>query len=935
MDKPPPQPLRLLIVEDNPGDAELMLLQLRRSGFEPDWQRVDTEPEFLSNLSPELDLILSDYSMPQFSGLHALELLKKSGLGIPFILVSATIGEETAVEAMRTGAADYLLKDRLARLGRAVGQVLEQKRLRDESKRAEESLVKLQRQHELILNSAGEGIYGLDLDGNIIFENPKAATLLGWTASELRGKPAHATIHHSHADGSSNPLESWVISICMRDGTTRRITNDVFWRKDGSSFRVDYVCAPIKDEEGRISGGIVTFKNITEQFAAEMRLKLQEQQYRLLFETNPSPMWVFDTKTLQILAVNEAAIAQYGYSRDEFLKLNLEDLQPKDVTGDQTTTKMEGSLHSPSHSNGQRRHIRKNASRILVEIYSGATVWNGIPARIVTAIDITKRKQAEERLVEQADIINRAHDAIIIRNFDDRRVIFWNSGAERLFGWTAVEMMGDVGESIFADPHQVETIMKTLLSSGEYRGEVKQVAKDGKALITEGCATLVRNVDGTPRSIVVICTDITEKKKLETQLLRAQRLESIGTLASGVAHDLNNILTPILMCAQTLRDQTNKEDMEAIVSLIEESAKRGASVVKQVLTFARGVEGERILINPSHLINEMAEIARKTFPKMMMITARYPEDVWSIEGDPTQLHQVLLNLTLNARDAMADSGTLTIAAENFNVDEHYAAMTPGAKAGPHVMLRVTDTGNGMRREIAEKIFDPFFTTKGVGKGTGLGLSTALGIIQSHGGFISVYSEIGKGTTFKAFLPAHAAQGIVRTSEHERESLKGNGELILVVDDEPNILRVTKMILESHNYKVVSANDAPEALSIFAPQPDSVRVVLTDLMMPYMDGVALVRAISKMKSNMAFIASTGQGEEARASELQALRVTQFLTKPYDSEKLLKAVRTALKESHTGSDGVIASAVTSTSYKSVNNPKLDALVAGVNNIPGKIP
>jgi PAS domain S-box-containing protein len=1022
------RPLRLLLVEDNPADAELLLRELRRAGFQPEAKCVDTEAGYLANLHPQLDLVLSDYAMPQFSGLRALELLKERGLAIPFILVSATIGEETAVTAMRSGAADYLLKDRLARLGQAVEHALEQKQLHDERhqaekameqsehkyrhlfeslseaaflidaksrriidvnlcaekllgrtraeilgmyeaelfppkraatyckglskheergenpldeaevvsrdgtaipvrvsfapielygrdlvlalmadvterKRAEEALGNLRRQSELILNSAGEGIYGIDPKGSINFINPTGAEMLGWTVNELLGKPAHLTLHHTRNDGTKCPPESCPIYGSLHDGAKRRVTNDVFWRKDGSSFRVDYVAAPIKDKDGHVTGSIVTFADISEQAAGEARLRLQEQQYRLLFDTNPSAMWVFDTKSLQILAVNEAAIAQYGYSRDEFSKLQLNDLRPPGDVPDLIRGRSVSSPQAMSHFSGQFRHQRKDCSLLLVEVYSGPIIWNGVKARMVTAIDVTERKRAEERLHEQADIINRAHDAIIVRDFGSDLISVWNLGAERLYGWSATEAIGrPMAELIFAEPSNRESLLEQLISAGEFHGEVKHRAKDGHEVVVDTRVTLIRGDDGTPRSVLGISTDITEQKKLETQLLRAQRLESIGTLASGVAHDLNNILTPILMCAEVLKNNRASEDFSALVSLIEESGRRGAAVVKQVLTFARGIEGERITIKPTHLIDEMTDIAGKTFPKSIEITSHYPEDIASIEGDPTQLHQVLLNLSVNARDAMPNGGRLTITAENFEVDEHYASMTPGAKSGPHVMLRVSDTGTGMPRANIEKIFDPFFTTKEVGKGTGLGLSTALGIVKSHGGFLSVYSEIGAGTTFKVFLPA---QGIGETSLESKmpsELLKGKGELVLVVDDEVNILQVTKLVLESNGYRVLTANDGPEALALIAQQRDAINLVLTDISMPFMDGVMLIRTIKKMKLDTSIVASTGHGEQGRLAELQSLDVNYFLTKPYNTEKLLLGIRNALDERETDSFAV---------------------------------
>jgi two-component system, cell cycle sensor histidine kinase and response regulator CckA len=507
--------------------------------------------------------------------------------------------------------------------------------------------------------------------------------------------------------------------------------------------------------------------------------------------------------------------------------------------------------------------------------------------------EITERKAVEKRLREHADIINRAHEAIIIRGFNDQRILFWNRGAERIYGWRTDEAVGRlISELMFVDPTEQNGPLRTLIETGEFHGELRHRAKDGREVIVDARVTLIRNDDGTPHSILGISADTTEHKKLEMQLLRTQRLESIGTLASGVAHDLNNVLGPILMAAESLQGNATGAHAAGMVSLIEESARRGSSIVKQVLTFARGVEGERVLINPRHLIDEMVEIAKKTFPKSIEITGQYPEHPWSISGDPTQLHQVLLNLSMNARDTMANGGSLILAAENMEVDENYAAMTPGAKPGPHVILRVSDTGAGIPRAMIDKIFEPFFTTKDLGKGTGLGLSTSLGIVKSHAGFISVSSEQGSGATFEVYLPAVQADVAPFQKEIPVDLIKGNGELVLLVDDEINVRQVTKITLEKHNYRVMEANDGPEALAIFAQHMDSVDVVLTDMMMPYLDGIAVIRALKKMKPDMIFIASTGQGDEARLAELQELGVVNFLSKPYDTRKLLTVLESAV-------------------------------------------
>jgi PAS domain S-box-containing protein len=370
--------------------------------------------------------------------------------------------------------------------------------------------------------------------------------------------------------------------------------------------------------------------------------------------------------------------------------------------------------------------------------------------------DVTEKKRAEKRIREQAEMLNRAHEAIIVRDIHTRRISFWNQGAERLYGWTAAEAKGrDMGELIFAEASRLEAVTGQLLKTGEWRGEHDHVSKAGERLIISGSATLVRDAGGEPKSALCINIDITAQKNLEELLLRAQRMESLGTLASGVAHDLNNILAPIMMSVPLLRRDLSPEQREGIISTIEISAKRGAEIVKQVLTFGRGVEGERHPLQMAELIDEMVKILAETFPKNVEIVPAIDSHLWPIIGDATQLHQVLLNLCVNARDAMPDGGELRLRARNFSVVDDGTCLLPEATPGPHVLIEITDTGAGIPREIQHRIFDPFFTTKGAGHGTGLGLSTVLGIVKNHGGCIDVASAPGKGTAFKVYLPAIA------------------------------------------------------------------------------------------------------------------------------------------------------------------------------------
>lgn len=413
-------------------------------------------------------------------------------------------------------------------------------------------------------------------------------------------------------------------------------------------------------------------------------------------------------------------------------------------------------------------------------------------------VEISERKRVEEKLREQAALLDITTDAILVKDLNNQ-IRFWNKGAENLYGWKAVEAIGkNIHQLLYTAQTlpQLQNILESLAKCESWQGELTQVHKEGKEIIVASRWTLMRDQNGQPQSILTVNTDITEKKQLEAQFLRAQRLESIGTLAGGIAHDLNNILTPILTAAQLLQLKLPNTDerTQQMFKTIETNAKRGAGLVKQVLQFAAGVEGQHTIVLVDQLFSEIKQIVQETFPKSIEFSTNIKSDLWAVVGDVTQLHQVLMNLVVNARDAMISGGTLSMCAENIFIDEHYARMNLEASVGPHIVMTVADTGVGMSPEIVDRIFEPFFTTKDFGKGTGLGLSTVRGIIKSHGGFVNVYSKFGRGTEFKIFLPAVEA-----TATPLVENLKlpkGNGELVLVVDDEAPILETTKISLET-------------------------------------------------------------------------------------------------------------------------------------------
>ena len=503
------------------------------------------------------------------------------------------------------------------------------------------------------------------------------------------------------------------------------------------------------------------------------------------------------------------------------------------------------------------------------------------------------RKQAEQTIREQAALLDVTTDAIMVRG-PEQQILFWNRGAERLYGWTAEEALGQpVNQLLYREPPpEFEHIQTALQQVGLWQGELQQVTKTGQAIMVESRWILMPEGVGDPQSTLVVNTDITEKKQLERQFLRAQRLESIGALAGGIAHDLNNILTPILGVAKLLPMIIRKDSAQALplLEILQNNAKRGANLVSQVLSFSRGLDGEREVLQIKHVILEVLQIMEQTFPKSISVNKQLQPNLWTIYGDATQLHQVLMNPCVNARDAMANGGMLTIAAQNFQVDEHFARMHLEATAGPYVRISVSDTGIGIPPELLDQIFDPFFTTKAMGQGTGLGLSTAMGIVKSHGGFLRVYSEVGDGAHFQVYLPA--AETPEALPVFEEDLPRGKGDVILLVDDEAPIREVTQRSLETYNYRVLTAADGIDAITAYAEHKHEIAAVLMDMAMPHMDGPTTVKVLQKMNPQVKVIATSGLPSNGELFVALSAEVKSFLLKPYTTESLLNTLHEVL-------------------------------------------
>jgi PAS domain S-box-containing protein len=502
-----------------------------------------------------------------------------------------------------------------------------------------------------------------------------------------------------------------------------------------------------------------------------------------------------------------------------------------------------------------------------------------------------ERIRAEEQLREQAALLDAATDAIYVRTLD-HTVTYWNAGAERLYGWPRAEALGrKITDLVGLESVAFTAAQAALLEQGHWSGELTKTSKAGNEEVVFCRWTLLRDEQGRPREVLAINTDITGQKQMEANFLRIQRMEGIGALAGGIAHDLNNILAPILMVGPLLRETVSDPESRQMINTVESCVQRGADIIKQLLTFARGKPGARAPLPVRHLLNEMQKIIRETFPRNIQSRVNFPKDLWPILGDATQIHQALMNLCVNARDALPEGGTLTLAAENLTLDETAAALAPEAKPGAYVRVSVTDTGTGIAPEHLDRIFDPFFTTKEIGKGTGLGLATVLGIVRGHGGFVRVNSRVGQGTTFELYLPASPEAKAAGTPAAVALPPRGQGELILVVDDEAAVREIMRQTLEKYGYRVIAAGEGAEALALFGQHPE-IKAVITDMMMPGMDGPKLVRALRQLDARLPILGMTGLAERAGVKGLEALNLPAVLNKPFAGVDLLAALHEAL-------------------------------------------
>lgn len=725
-----------------------------------------------------------------------------------------------------------------------------------------------------------------------IWGNTAAAKFLGLTTEAMRKR------FISDMGVSSQFISEWIDFYRHTERTQSSITFEYPYNTTDGSRWLKAKVSPIANcsEHRRF---VYLVDDITQRKQAEEKLRWKETLFRSMTSVSPLAFYVVEKLTGNILYANQRF---YEIWSIEHLKEQVEcgNFKHQDIVEEcrKLTSEIPAFIKSCQPDSIEQcicedeillsdgRTIRRFSREIINQD-------NQNFARLYMFENITSRKHRSHQLREQAALLDIASDAIIVRDLS-HNILLWNKSAETIYGWTESEAINqNAYELLKAEVllGEYQDIYQQVLEYGSWQGELKKIGKSGEEIIVESRWTLVRDEHFQPKSILTVDTDITQKKELEKQFLRAQRMESIGTLASGIAHDLNNVLSPILMSVQLLKNQSRDQQEFDLLEILEKNAKRGSNLIKQVLSFARGIEGDRTKIQVQELIREMKQIIEQTFPKSILFDAEIQEDLFEICGDNTQLHQVLMNLCLNARDAMPDGGKLTISVSNIFIDENYAAMHLDADVGSYVVISVCDTGIGIPQKLLDRIFEPFFTTKEFGRGTGLGLSTVIGIIKGHKGFINVSSNVGKGTKFEVYLPFSNTN-----VNPQSESLKtplGNGELILVVDDEQSVRDITLTSLEQHNYQAIAANDGIEAVALYAQHKNEISGAIIDMMMPNMDGETTMNTLHKMNPSLRIIAVSGLASNEQNINDFSSKHTTFLPKPYTASELLTALHLVLK------------------------------------------
>lgn len=741
-----------------------------------------------------------------------------------------------------------------------------------------------------IVESSNDAIMGKNLRGIITSWNRGAERMYGYTAEEAIGKPISILLPKGYEDEIKDILARMARGECVRHYETKRLT------KAGDIVEVSLTVSPIKNSAGQLIGASAIARDITAEKRADEALRLALDKYRLLFDSSPLPMWVFDRNTLAFLAVNEAAIRHYGYSRQEFFRMTVIDIRPEEEV-----ERLLKRVSQPGRGLQEVetwRHRKKDGSIIDVEITAHDIEFEGRDAELILAHDITQRKRAEERLLHSEEKFSKVFRSspfgITITTELEARYIDANPAFLNMLGYGREDVIGRSATelNIWADPEKRDHWLQQLNGSQELQLiEVRFRARSGDLRLAQIAGQRIQ-FENT-NCILSIIQDVTETKRLEKQFLQAQKMEAIGQLTAGIAHDFNNLLNVIIGYSELSKDHVEGK-VRSHLDHIKTAGQRAAVLIRQLLAFSRQQVLQPRVLNLNQVVNNISMILRRVIGEDIGLVFRQAEPLNSVNVDPGQMEQVLMNLAVNARDAMPEGGKIFIETANVDLDENYARLRRPIKPGRYVLLSVSDSGVGMDPATLSRIFEPFFTTKSSTGGTGLGLSTVYGIVQQSGGQILAYSELFVGTTFKIYLPIVEQPAEALVPSKAQDAFPAGTETILLVEDDEPVRSLIVSLLQERGYTVLEADNAAAAITITQQHQGKIDLLLSDVIMPGMSGPDMAIEMRAYRRDFKIVYMSGYAGDVIAHQGVLDPAVTLLPKPFTRASLLNLVRVALEK-----------------------------------------
>ncbi len=900
------RPLRVLHLEDE-ADYSDLVRDILCPELPAELTTVSGKREYEAALARDkFDIILADYSLPDYDGVSALKLAKERCPETPFLLLSGVVKEGVAIQTLRAGATDYVLKSFPERLVPAVQRALREAAERDVRKGVEVKLLREEQRFQIFTENALDVLSVMNARGAITYASPSVKGVLGFSSADILGKRVIRLVHPEDRNSAVARLKS----LLAGESQTERLELRVAHNSGGWKYIEAAIQNRLKDAQ--IKGMVVNFRDITRRKLAERELRQSEEQWRLVFDGNPNPMWILDAETLAFLAVNDAALQHYGYSRDEFFKLTLRDLCANGNErsgGGASCLPPVDCLHMLSEKDawprkvgsGTSKHLKKDGTPIDVEVKWSPVRFKNQAAFLTMVNDITERNRAEEALRSSETLFHSVWE----NSVDGMRltdaggfIVTVNQAFCTLVGMERNELVGKPFTVVYASTEDHEHILRRYRERFAARSCEKQVERqlalrNGKLIVLEDTSSFVEQKGEAPL-VLSLFRDVTSQRKLEDQLRQSQKMEAIGQLAGGVAHDFNNILTVIhghasLLLQADLSDPNMTRSARQIVL----AAERAAGLTRQLLTF-----GRRQMIQPRRLdmnsvVANMTRMLGRILGEDIALKLEYSSCPATVMADAGMLEQVLLNLSVNSRDAMPKGGALLIRIETVEVGVEHVRKQPQAHPGRFVCLAVRDSGCGIPAENLRRVFEPFFTTKEVGKGTGLGLATVYAIVTQHQGWIEVESALGQGAEFRIYFPYRSELPDPVEVSAVPEDVRGGKETILVVEDEQPVRELVCDLLARKGYRILNAESGPKALDLWKSCKGEVDLLLTDLIMPdRMNGRELAESLLAERPDLKVILTTGYSMEVLGKEFSRGTALRYLQKPYHPLRLVKAVRECL-------------------------------------------